>query len=322
MTTAANPPLPAPSAAALAVASPAPAVPTVMGETRLDRVSSLLMSLVIGMAFTVGLLWLIYLTNKAYNTKITADIQIVEVVGGPGGGGIPEGAPNESAPDSPPGEFNPTGEVEVSDFQEPSFQQVNTTALDMSAPVNDSDSVAEVDISSPNATSASPRPSRVPTGRVGLGTGGYGDGGVRREQRWSVVYNPGQTLDEYARQLDAFGVEIGVIKNNSMLYVSKFSSGSPVTRYGQHATDTRLFFVWQSNTRKGSDVELLRRANVDVGESPIFHFYPKAIEDRLAQYEARYRGRQPIEIKATRFSVVSRGGSYDFAVLAQDPMPR
>ena len=168
------------------------------------------------------------------------------------------GCMSSPTPDAaqPPGETYPGEEVATNDFQEPSFQQVNTTALDMSAPVNDSDSVAEVDISSPTASSA-PRPSRIPTGRVGLGTGGYGDGGVRREQRWSVVYNQGQTADEYARQLDAFGVEVGVIKNNAMLYVSKLSSASPQTRYGQHATDSRLFFVWQSNTRKAADVELL-----------------------------------------------------------------
>ncbi|MFO0957236.1 MAG: hypothetical protein U0800_07175 [Isosphaeraceae bacterium] len=339
MSTATNPPQPASplppaspalDAAALAGGEGAIRARPVMGETRYDRVTSMMMAAVIGMACIVSLLWLVLLTNRAHNNKITADIQIVEVVGGPGGGGIPDGAAGETGDAGPAdasvAEAASNGDVEPSDFQEPSFQQVASATLDMTAPVNDADSTDASEIGTPASGSLTAATSRsrvgLSSGRPGMGNGGYGDGGVRREQRWSVVYNPGQTLDEYARQLDAFGVEIGVIQNNAMRYVSKFSGGSPASRFGQHSSDNRLFFVWQSNTRKGSDVELLRRAGVEVGESPIFHFYPKPVEERLAQYEARYKGRQPIEIRATRFSVVSKGGTYDFAVLSQDPMNR
>jgi hypothetical protein len=39
----------------------------------------------------VGLMGLIYLTNQAYASRVTAPLQIVEVSGG--GGGSPEGTP-------------------------------------------------------------------------------------------------------------------------------------------------------------------------------------------------------------------------------------
>jgi hypothetical protein len=34
----------------------------------------------------------------------------------------------------------------------------------------------------------------------------------------------------------------------------------------------------------------------------------------------RYKGRQPAEIRVTRFSVVPQGSGYDFTVLAQEPL--
>lgn len=343
MSTAANPPQaqptnpapgpapsPNPSLAVLAGADGLAQARAYMGESRYDRVTSMMMAVAMGMAFIVGFLWMVLLTNRAYNTKITADIQIVEVVGGPGGGGVPDGAAGdtgEAGPvDAAVAESASNGDMDTSEFQEPSFQQIASATLDMTAPMNDANSTDASEIGTPTAGSLSAATARsrvgLGSGRPGMGNGGYGDGGVRREQRWSVVYNPGQTLEEYSRQLDAFGVEIGVIQNNAMRYVSRFSTGQPTSRFGQHSSDSRLFFVWQSNTRKGSDVDLLRRAGVEVGSSPIFHFYPKAVEDRLAQYEAKYRGRQPIEIRATRFSVISKGGHYDFAVLSQEPMNR
>ena len=52
----------------------------------------------------------------------------------------------------------------------------------------------------------------------------------------------------------------------------------------------------------------------------MLQFYPKGVEQQLAQLEVRYRGRQPAEIRFTRFSVVPTGGGYGFEVLAQEPL--
>ena len=78
--------------------------------------------------------------------------------------------------------------------------------------------------------------------------------------------------------------------------------------------------IWQGRGRKASDVALLKKAGIDVGEGVVMQFYPKAVEQQLGQLEVRYRGRQPAEIRFTRFSVVSRGDGYGFTVLAQEPL--
>ncbi len=65
---------------------------------------------------------------------------------------------------------------------------------------------------------------------------------------------------------------------------------------------------------------LFRKAGIDVGDKPILQFYPKGIEERLAQIEAAYRGLRPSEIRVTRFRVVPVGNSYGFEVIDQKPL--
>ena len=135
-----------------------------------------------------------------------------------------------------------------------------------------------------------------------------------------IVYNPGQTPDEYARQLDAFGVELAVVSGqNQLTYVSRFSDPTPTKRYGSGQGDQRLFFSWSSRSRKGSDVALLKKAGIEAGDG-IMQFYPKELEQKLLQLEVKYRGKQPSEIRVTRFSVVSRGSTVDLVVQSQETL--
>ena len=76
------------------------------------------------------------------------------------------------------------------------------------------------------------------SGGPGLGFG-PGDGGVAPEQRWSIIYKEGQTADEYARQLDALGVEMAVVAGaDQLLYISNFSSPTPTKRRPPGAATT------------------------------------------------------------------------------------
>jgi hypothetical protein len=57
-----------------------------------------------------------------------------------------------------------------------------------------------------------------------------------------------------------------------------------------------------------------------VGSKPIFHFYPRPVEDQLVQAEVSFAGRQPYEINSTQFSVVDTGNGYAFRVVRQEPL--
>ncbi len=95
---------------------------------------------------------------------------------------------------------------------------------------------------------------------------------------------------------------------------------TPTKRLGTGQGDHRLFFLWQGRGRKASDVALLQKAGIDVGEGVVIQFYPDKVEEALAQLEVRYKGRQPAEIRVTRFAVVPRGDGYGFEVLAQETL--
>jgi hypothetical protein len=298
--------------------------PRVLGESTYDQITSFLIAVVLGAILVVGWLGLVYITNQAYAARVTAPLQIIEVSGGPGGGSS-EGTPGSSEKIDIAGAeaaaLASNNQEEAGDFEEPSVQQAPGAMLDAAAEAGES--MAEVDLGaimpSGGAVASGKRASRLGTGGPGLGFG-PGDG-FGREQRWSIIFDDQQTIDEYARQLDALHVQLGVVTGSSQIaYVSDFSSPRPSVTYGTGRSDSRLYFLWQGRGRKASDIALLQKGGIDVGDRVVLQFYPREAEERLALLERRYRGRQPSEIRVTRFAVVRAGGGYDFKVLAQETL--
>ncbi len=295
----------------------------VLGESILDRVTSFLMAVVLGALMVVGLMGVIYITNQAYASRVTAPVQVIEVSGG--GGGSPEGTPGSTekidVPGADPAALASNNEEEAGDFEEPAVQATPGAMIDAAAEAGSN--LAEVDLG-PVMPSGGPiasgkRASKLGIGGPGLGFG-PGDGGVAREQRWSIIFPANQTPEEYARQLDALGVELAVVSGpDQLIYLSNLSSSEPTQRYGSGQSDGRLYFLWEGRGRKASDLALIRKAGVPLGEV-VLQFYPKAAEEQLAQLEVRYRGRQPGEIRVTRFGVVPRDDGYGFQVLSQETL--
>jgi hypothetical protein len=213
-------------------------------------------------------------------------------------------------------------EEEAGDFEEPSVQETHGAMIETVTEAGQS--LAEVDLSATmprgGPVASGRRASKLGSGGAGLGFG-PGDGGVNREQRWSIIYNEGQTVEEYARQLDALGVELAkVVNTEQLLYISNLSAETPAKRFGVGRSDHRLYFLWQGRGRKQSDIALFRKAGEDVGNENVFQFYSRNAEQRLAELEVKYRGRNPGEIRVTRFQVVPKGDSYDFEVVAQETL--
>ncbi len=292
---------------------------SIVGETDYDRVTSVLMAVVLGAILGVGWLVVIYLTSEGFSGRPAPRLEIVEVFGGEGGqeDGQEDSIEEIDINDAPLDALASNAELDASELEEPSVLDTPVTALDSVL-----ESAEAVDPSDPvdgSVVASGPRRSRVGNGGPALGFG-PGGGGIPREQRWSVLYNPGQTIDSYARQLDALGIELGIVRNGRMTYVSNLSQNPPKVRDGSSLSEGRLYFLWQGQGRKGSDLVLLRRANLSVGSSPIFHFYPARVEQILARKEVEFRGLQPMEIRMTRFRLVGQGGNYTFDVVAQEPI--
>lgn len=291
-------------------------------ESRFDRVSSMLMAGVIGAAILVVWLGLVYLTNRSFASDVTSPIRIIEVSGG--GSGTPEGEIGSTervdVPQAEAAAFASNNELQAADFEEPSLQKTQSAMVD--ALMESTDVVADladpIERGAPVASGR--RASKRGTGGPGYGMGS-GDGGVPAEERWSILYNRGQTIEEYARQLDALGIEMATIIDGQMYYASGFSTGKPRVRVGSGRGDNRLYFLWQGGERLESDIALLARAGIDVRQQgAIFQFFPPEAERQLAELEVRYRGLNAAEIRSTRFTVVPRGRGYAFQVIDQQAL--
>ena len=309
-------------------AAPTPAgakapAPLIRIESSYDRVTSFLMAVILGAFLVFGWLSIIAATTSAYRSRSTPPVRVIEVAGG--GGGTPDGkAGSVEAIDVPGGataEKASNNEEDATEFEAPAVEARPAAMLDSVVDANEN--LAEVDVSTVTPTggkvASGKRRSKVGDGGPGFGFG-PGDGGVSREDRWSILFKTGATADEYARQLDFFQVELAVIEDNHLVYVSNFASARPSRRIGNGADDRRLYFLWRGQGRKGSDLALLAKAGLDVGDKVIFQFYSAAVEQTLSQLEVKFKGRQPGEIRSTRFGVVGDSDSYQFEVLSQEPL--
>lgn len=184
----------------------------------------------------------------------------------------------------------------------------------------------------PNLISSSE--SKNPNSKGGFGGDGGGDkvligkgngkgGGFPREERWFIRYADTSSLDDYAKQLDYFSIELGAIVGKELIYISKMSLATPERRKATGGgNEKRLYFTWQGGNRKAADVALFRKAGIDVGEAMILQFYPPNTENLLAKVEFEHEKLKYNQIRRTYFAVRKpEGGSgYEFYVTRQVPI--
>ena len=111
------------------------------------------------------------------------------------------------------------------------------------------------------------------TGRGGRGTG-RGRKGISRN--WEMQFAKGNTLNVYAKQLDFFKIELGIRRpGNKIEYASNLASRRPKKRVGSTDQEKRYYLTWRRGNLQEADRELLNKAGIDPGRSPIFKFLPR-----------------------------------------------
>lgn len=295
--------------------------PKVLGESRYDKVTSLMMSMVFAAGLVVAWLGLIVLTNGGLPTRTLAKLSIVEVFGG--GGGSPDGQQDQQESidtGGPAGDIASNNMTDASAFEAPQLQKIPESLLD--AVVDSAQQSADLAPSMDRGglSASGERRSRVGTGGPALGDG-QGDGGVPSHLRWSILYTQGQTPEEYARQLDFLRVELGVISESKLLLASHFTQATPARRtLTTGIGEDRLYFIWRGQGRKATDVALLKKAGIEVGDADVIQFYPKDIEGTLKRLEVEFKGLSATEIRTTVFRVVPDGDNYAIKVESQIPL--
>lgn len=284
--------------------------PPVIGTTRYDLVTSALMAGVAGLALAVAILLAWWLSIRPTAPEAMMPVEMVELSGG-----------------SPDGEENSTPDLETdaAPTDDPSLAEIvaenNEVVEQIENIVEMADQASEQAARQfePDLVSAGKPGSATGTGRRALGMG-PGNGGFPREQRWFIRFGEDGSLDEYAEQLDFFGIELGLLRpTGDLLYLSQLSAARPTVRTASSGKgEKRLYFTWQGGGRKAGDIRLFKKAGIDVGGGLLFHFYPKPTETLLATAERVYRNRPVAQIRRTYFVVrPGRKEKFEFAVSMQ-----
>jgi hypothetical protein len=260
-----------------------------------DRVSSMLLALLILLGVAVLVLLVIWLTSRIFLRQTAVAVELMELGTGEGplGGGseLAEPVEEQIEPDQPPVEQTLTTIAEA--------VALKTAQLD--DPV----------------WSGRAGPGKGPGSGGGSG-GGTGSGsGVAR--RWEVRFIKGNTLETYARQLDFFGIELGVLMpGNRVIYVFNLSKRKPDTRTAAADQEKRFYLTWRSGELEEADRELLARAGVQSAGRIILKFLTPQLEAHLAGLEKARAGRYAEKVRRTRFEVRDDGaGRYSFIVVDQ-----
>jgi hypothetical protein len=266
--------------------------------TPYERVASLIIALLILVGMAVALLFLLWLTSRIFASRMPVEVEWMEIGDGGGLGGDTEL------------ESNMEELVHEVEFEEPEFQDTLATIADAVA-------TKAALLEDPTFTD------QVGTAKGGPGgdgrSAGFGPGRPGKPRHWEVTFIEGNTSKTYARQLDFFKIELGVLQlENKVDYARNLSKDKPDKRTGIADAEKRYYLTWAKGGLREADLELLGKAGISVGEGRlIIKFIPRELEMQLMQLEKQRAGKNEKRIRATYFAIRPRGNGFEFYVRDQ-----
>lgn len=146
----------------------------------------------------------------------------------------------------------------------------------------------------------------------------FGPSGPPR--RWEIIFPDGNTLDEYAAQLDFFQIELGILlPNGEIEYVSQLAARTPWKRKGRTKDEDRFYLTLKKGDLEAAERELMKKADVDAANKLVIKFLAPEWENRLAALEKESAKERFEHIRGTCFAVrrQNNGSGFEFYVLEQ-----
>jgi hypothetical protein len=279
-----------------------------------DRVSSTLIALLISLGAITSIVVTIWISTIVRKETVAIPFEMVEVGDGEGGGdGRPMGG---SQLDAPSDEYVVGNDKLTADSPQQSLSAMGVEAA-----------AKELDMDEPDPIVPQRRGSLGTGGGMGGGFGdgrglGHGPGRGGRPRNWEIYFQKGSTLDLYARQLDYFGIEIGIVKPGGKIdYAFHLSNPKPDTRSitDAYKNEQRYWLRWTQGDLQQADRELAMRAGLDPEAGWLFKFMPRETEVKLYTLERLRAGEERWKnVKRTQFGVKTVGSGFEFYVIDQN----
>jgi hypothetical protein len=266
-----------------------------------DRAASLLISLLILVAIAVAGLLVVYLSGRVFLRQRSVPVTLAA-------GGRSQGSAPGVARD-----WEPPGVEELPDLVEPQLQETLQTVADVAS----SDKALLDNFALHGERKVGEGSGRGDLRAVGEGAGTIPER-VPRAERWEIRFEAA-TLESYAEQLEALGIELGLIGQDGQIdYFYNLTKDPPDRRRGPSHAEKRLYMTWRSGPLERADRELVARAGVDPGNRLAVQFYSSSLESMLAAAEIEHaRPRDVNQIRRTVFAVRRQGDAPAFYVLDQ-----
>ncbi|MBN2024605.1 MAG: hypothetical protein JW809_17635 [Pirellulales bacterium] len=255
--------------------------------SRYEQVASMLLALLVFFGAVVTIMVVVWLTGKIFASHAAVPFTMEEI----GSDEDPMGPGDDIEPPPP----------QETDLEEEEIDEIIEAVEDVVA------------------TRSAMLERRVSGTGTGRGGGGTGTGRKGKPRRWEVSFAKGLTLEEYAKQLEFFGIELGVMMpNNRVEYAYNLTRSRPSRRSGtieEENARKRFYLTWRHGELQEADRQLLARAGIQAGRRIILKFLTPETERKLYDLEKTYANGR--EVRRTLFSVVPDGEGYQFQVVRQ-----
>lgn len=275
-----------------------------LGVTTYEKVSSLLVALLVMLGATVAAMFIVVVTMRALaSTQQPVSVTIAEE--GLGRGEHEAGIARDA---------NNTQVDELDEFFPPEM----TEPIDALSTVISADMTVLESLDDPLATfgTGTGQGDSRPAGPPGEGDGDI----VPRWERWQVRFASAD-LTAYAKQLDFFKIELAAMGGGKELvdYAAQLSQRQPSRRSGDSAQEKRLYMTWRSGEMIEADKALLTSAGIDTAGRVVLQLYPPETEALLADLEQQQLGARSLkDVRRTVFGIREQGQKYEFYVIAQE----
>jgi hypothetical protein len=134
-----------------------------------------------------------------------------------------------------------------------------------------------------------------------------------RAQRWEIRFPFGDTVDSYGQQLDALGIELGVIgSDDTIRYAAGFRRAKPLSRQAPGSEEHRMYMTWHTGAMRDLDATLLSRAGISSSGRIVAQFYPPELEAQLSDLEKEFAGKHDVaDVRHTIFGFNAAGNSLE-----------